>query len=116
MASEIICTSSRSRPGRVEYTANHNETTAADFTVAAAPGAGFRIVVTGIMISTSVNCVTVFKSGTTEIVRHNCYLYAGVRDRQPFGIFECAEDEALVLTIVGTANTSGWISYVIEEV
>lgn len=110
----IICTGLRSRPGRVEITANHNETTAADFTIAAAPGAGFRIVVTGISLSTSVNCVAVFKSNTTEVTRQNLYLYAGIRDRNPYGIFQCSTDEPLVLQIIGTANTSGWISYVVE--
>jgi hypothetical protein len=83
----------------------------------AAPGAGFKIVVYGYAITSTISLSTDFRDGDGT-VRAGAFsmavggpvVYPGASDAPAF---ECGEDQALSINVSGLGNVRGHLTYVI---
>lgn len=88
-------------------------------TLVAAPGAGLRIVLLRSTLVAAGSVSVTFKSNTTALsgamplpANGN-----GLSDCDPIiGLFECAENEPLVLTLSAAVAVTGYLSYALEPV
>jgi len=110
-------------PHRAQYFAgqpatafNSWVTASGDKTIVAAPGAGFRIIVTAFLITTDTNTNFTWKSASTALT-HAMQAAANVPFGAPFlpePLIQCAENEALVLN--SSAAITGGVTVVYRTV
>lgn len=103
---------------QLQRTATATATGSGYTTLVAAPGAGYKIMLTGFMISTSAAVNVKFASASTDLTAL-MYLAANttgvVSDLKRLYLF-CAENEALRINLSGTANVGVTVAYRIVPV
>lgn len=103
---------------KTQRTAVATATASGYTTVVAAPGAGYKIMLTGFILSTDAAVNVKFASASTDLTAL-FYLAANstgvVSDLKRLYLF-CAENEALRINLSGTANVGVTAAYRIVEV
>jgi hypothetical protein len=96
-----------------------SENTANDFTIVSAPGAGYRVVVMTVDLHVAGAQGIDLKSNATSLrgewtgggTQNHEYL----RDGGDYGLWSCADNEPLVVTLSNAVLTEGTVSYIIED-
>jgi len=100
-------------------TASFNQNTAADFAVVSAPGAGKRIVITGIRLIANGAVDVTFQSannnlsGPMTLAAASLIEASGTRESP---LFTCNVNEDFSIVLSAAIKVAGWISYYVEVV
>ena len=121
MATTTVSTGERQRGAATRYSAYFIEVNVsgalAAYDAIAAPGAGKKIVVMSVFMSSNSAIVVYFRSNTTDVGARPSSVNATIlADGGDHGLFECAENEKLVVALNANGTVAGWITYIIEDV
>ena len=121
MATTTVNTGERLRSGATRITAYTTETNLsgapASYDVVAAPGAGKRIVVMGMDLSANASLVVSFLSDATAVGSRPTSANNPISaHNDSYGVFQCAENKKLAISLSANATVAGWFYYIIEDV